>query len=75
MQGAIEDFAQELALVIRRYLKLKAWRDTERIVVGGGFRGSRVGELAIGRDVGHPQGRQGRRSIWCRSAMIPTRPA
>jgi predicted NBD/HSP70 family sugar kinase len=49
VQGAIEDFAQELALVIRRFLKLKAWRDTESIVVGGGFRGSRVGELAIGR--------------------------
>jgi hypothetical protein len=49
VQGAIEDFAQELALIIRRYLKVKAWRDTERIVVGGGFRGSRVGELAIGR--------------------------
>ena len=49
LQGAIEDFAQELALVIRRFLKLKAWRDTERIVVGGGFRGSRYGELAIGR--------------------------
>ena len=49
LQGAIEDFAQELALVIRRFLKLKTWRDTERIVVGGGFRGSRVGELAVGR--------------------------
>lgn len=49
LQGAIEDFAQELALVTRRFLKLKAWRDTERIVVGGGFRGSRVGELAVGR--------------------------
>jgi predicted NBD/HSP70 family sugar kinase len=49
VQGAIEDFAQELALVIRRFLKLKAWRDTERIVVGGGFRASRVGELVIGR--------------------------
>jgi predicted NBD/HSP70 family sugar kinase len=49
VQGAIEDFAQELALVIRRFLKLKAWRETERIVVGGGFRASRVGELAIGR--------------------------
>jgi predicted NBD/HSP70 family sugar kinase len=49
VQGAIEDFSQELALVIRRFLKLKAWRDTERIVVGGGFRASRVGELAIGR--------------------------
>ena len=30
-------------------MKLKAWRDTECIVVGGGFRGSRVGELAIAR--------------------------
>jgi predicted NBD/HSP70 family sugar kinase len=49
LQGAIEDFSQELALVIGRFLKLKAWRDTERIVVGGGFRASRVGELAIGR--------------------------
>ena len=49
LQGAIEDFAQELALVIRRFLKLKAWKDTERIVIGGGFRGSRVGEVAIGR--------------------------
>ncbi len=49
LQGAIEEFAQELGLVIRRFLKLKGWRDTERIVVGGGFRASRVGELAIGR--------------------------
>jgi hypothetical protein len=49
VQGAIEDFAQELALVTRRFLKLKAWRDTQRIIIGGGFRASRVGELAIGR--------------------------
>src|SRR5262249_838935 len=49
VQGAVEDFAQELALVIRRFLKLKAWHDTEKIVVGGGFRASRVGELTIGR--------------------------
>jgi hypothetical protein len=49
VHGAIEEFAQEFALVIRRYLKLKAWRETERIVIGGGFRASRVGELAIGR--------------------------
>ena len=33
----------------RRFLKSKAWADTERIVVGGGFRQSRVGELAIAR--------------------------
>jgi len=49
LQGAMEDFAQELALVIRRFLKLKGWRDTERVVIGGGFRASRVGEMVIGR--------------------------
>jgi predicted NBD/HSP70 family sugar kinase len=49
VQSAIEDFAQELAQVIRRFLKLKAWHHTERLAVGGGFRASRVGELVIGR--------------------------
>jgi predicted NBD/HSP70 family sugar kinase len=49
VQGAIEEFAQELAAVIRRFLRLKDWKDTERIAVGGGFRQSRIGELAIGR--------------------------
>jgi predicted NBD/HSP70 family sugar kinase len=49
VQAAIEEFAQELATVVRRFLRLKAWRDTERIVVGGGLRDSRVGELAMGR--------------------------
>jgi predicted NBD/HSP70 family sugar kinase len=49
VHGAIEEFAQELAYVTGRFLKTKAWADTERIVVGGGFRESRVGELAIAR--------------------------
>jgi hypothetical protein len=49
VQSAIEDYAQVLALVIRRFLKLKAWHGTERIAMGGGMRASRVGELAIGR--------------------------
>ncbi len=49
VQGAIEDFAQELAFVVRRFLKLKGWRETERIAVGGGFSYGRVGELAIAR--------------------------
>jgi len=49
VHGAIEEFAQELAHVTRRFLKTKAWADTERIVVGGGFRDSRAGELAIAR--------------------------
>ncbi|RYX89174.1 MAG: ROK family protein [Bradyrhizobiaceae bacterium] len=49
VHGAIEEFAQELAYVVRRFFKTKAWTDTECIVVGGGFRQSRVGELAIAR--------------------------
>lgn len=49
VQGAIEDFAREMVGVLRRFLRLKAWKDTERIVVGGGLRASRIGELAIGR--------------------------
>jgi hypothetical protein len=49
VHSTIEDFAQELAYVTRRFLKTKAWEKTERIVVGGGFRDSRLGELAIAR--------------------------
>jgi hypothetical protein len=49
LHSAVEGFAQELAGVIRRFLKLKSWADTEHIRVGGGFRQSRLGELAIAR--------------------------
>jgi hypothetical protein len=49
VHGAIEDFAREMAGVLRRFLRLKAWKGTERIVVGGGLRASRIGELAVGR--------------------------
>ncbi|MDB4938215.1 MAG: glucokinase [Labilithrix sp.] len=49
VHGAIEDFAKALATVTSRFLRMKEWKGTERIVVGGGLRASRVGELAIGR--------------------------
>ena len=49
IHSAIEEFAQELAYVTGRFLKSKAWKDTEAIVVGGGFRLSRIGELSIAR--------------------------
>lgn len=49
VHSAIEEFAQELAYVTRRFLGTKQWAKTERIVVGGGFRDSRLGELAIAR--------------------------
>src|SRR5688572_27580521 len=49
VQAAIEEFSQEFTAVILRLIRLKDWKDTERIVVGGGLRGSRIGELVIGR--------------------------
>jgi predicted NBD/HSP70 family sugar kinase len=49
VESVIEDFAQEFATVIRRFLRLKSWHGTRRIVIGGGLRNSRVGEIAIGR--------------------------
>lgn len=49
IHSAVEEFAQEFAAVIRRFLRLKDWKETERIVVGGGLRQSRIGELVIGR--------------------------
>lgn len=49
VHSAVEEFAQTLASVIRRFLKAKGWRDTEAVVIGGGFRASRVGELSVGR--------------------------
>ena len=49
VQSAVEEFAQQFTKVIRRFLRLKEWRDTECLVIGGGFRASRIGELVIGR--------------------------
>jgi predicted NBD/HSP70 family sugar kinase len=49
VQGAIEDFARELVAVTQQFLKLKGWKEAERLLIGGGLAGSRVGELAIGR--------------------------
>jgi predicted NBD/HSP70 family sugar kinase len=49
IQTAVEEFAKRLSDVLRRFLKLKTWRGTERVAIGGGFRNQRIGELAIGR--------------------------
>jgi hypothetical protein len=49
IQGAIEEFSQEFANVIKRFLRQKGWKGTERIAIGGGFRASRIGEVVIGR--------------------------
>jgi hypothetical protein len=47
MHGAIEEFAEALALVIERFLRQPSWQGVERIVIGGGFVESGVGERAI----------------------------
>lgn len=49
IHGAVEEFSQSLADVVRRYLDHKSWKKVKRVVVGGGLRRSRVGELAISR--------------------------
>lgn len=60
LHTAIEEFANELADVTLRLLATEEWRDTERIVVGGGLSWSRVCEIVVGRAsvlvkaAGHP---------------------
>lgn len=49
VMSAVEDFSREFSEVIKKYLKEKSWAKTECIVVGGGVRQSRFGELAIAR--------------------------
>jgi hypothetical protein len=46
---AVEEFASELATVVRRFLRLEGWKGTERIVIGGGLIASHIGQLAMGR--------------------------
>jgi predicted NBD/HSP70 family sugar kinase len=46
---AVEEYAVELATVVRRFLRLEKWQGTERVVVGGGLSASHIGELAMGR--------------------------
>jgi predicted NBD/HSP70 family sugar kinase len=49
IHSAVEEFAQELATVVRRFLRLEKWQGTERIVIGGGLSSSHIGQLAMGR--------------------------
>ncbi|PLU63643.1 glucokinase, partial [Sinorhizobium medicae] len=49
IMGAMDEFAGELAGVLEKFLQQKSWKNSERVVIGGGFRGSAVGEFAIAR--------------------------
>ena len=49
ISAASEDYAWQLVRVVRRFLAHPSWHGVQRIVVGGGFQQSLVGELAIDR--------------------------
>lgn len=49
IHSTVEEFAQELATVVRRFLRLEQWKDTQRIVIGGGLSSAHIGRLAMGR--------------------------
>jgi predicted NBD/HSP70 family sugar kinase len=49
IHSTVEEFAQELATVVRRFLRLEKWKGTQRIVIGGGLSSSQIGRLAMGR--------------------------
>jgi ROK family len=44
---AVGDFAAHLAYVIGRFLRQGSWAGVERIVIGGGFKESAIGRLAV----------------------------
>ncbi|MER2249713.1 ROK family protein [Methylorubrum podarium] len=46
---AVERYATEFAEVVRRFLATREWAGIEAVAVGGGLRGSRLGERAIRR--------------------------
>jgi hypothetical protein len=47
VHAAIEEFAESLAEVIQSFLRQPSWQGVERIVIGGGFPESDVGERAV----------------------------
>lgn len=49
LRAAVDDFAAELSSILMRYLEEDTWAGVERIAVGGGFRDSKAGLMAIAR--------------------------
>ncbi len=47
LHGAIDEFSHELAYVVQRFLRQPSWRRVQRVVIGGGFPESDVGERAV----------------------------
>jgi len=74
VHGAIEEFAQELAYVTQRFLKTKPGPIPNASWSAAAFARAGVGELAIARTdiLLKPKASK---SIWCRSAFTPMKPA
>jgi predicted NBD/HSP70 family sugar kinase len=47
IHGALEDYAEQLARVIRRFLNQKSWKGVQRVIIGGGLKQSDIGVLAV----------------------------
>jgi predicted NBD/HSP70 family sugar kinase len=47
IHGALEDYAEQLARVIRRFLSHKSWKGVQRVIIGGGLKQSDIGALAV----------------------------
>ena len=46
---AVDDYAGELAAVIRHFRRLSGWRGVQRVIAGGGFQRSDIGHQALRR--------------------------
>jgi hypothetical protein len=53
LQGAVEDFAAEIAGLVRRLLVRPEWRGTQRVVVGGELRSAWIADIAVARAAVH----------------------
>ena len=49
IRAASEDYAVQLAQVVRRFQRQKSWQGVERVVIGGGFQQSELGKRAVHR--------------------------
>jgi len=47
IRAAQDDYALQLSHVVQRFLKHKTWKGVQRVIVGGGFHQSEVGQQAI----------------------------
>lgn len=47
IHGALEDYAEQLARVVKRFLAQKSWKGVQRIIIGGGLKQSEIGKLAV----------------------------